>query len=331
MRDVFVPAVGIRIPVVGFGCGALTGTSRKEALQLLEKAFDAGVRHFDVARSYGYGEAERILGTFVKSRRAEVTITTKFGIQPPRRTSALGMAVQIGRRLVRFLPSTRRFMQRRAQSLAPVRGRAFDVKDAQISLETSLRELGTDSIDFYLLHDYVVDDRPADELMKFLEDIVQAGKVRFFGIGTAINNVLRALECQPKLCNILQFENGVFTQNMDRLPPRAASDRLVITHGSLQSYRSVSSFLKAHRNTAKVWSEKLGADCSQEDTISALLLNCAVEANPHGLVLFSSMKSARVTKNAKAVLEPAFSAEQVRSFELLVEQELKPLLRLQRV
>ena len=268
MRDVFVPAVGIRIPVVGFGCGALTGTSRKDALRLLEKAFDAGVRHFDVARSYGYGEAEGILGAFVKSRRAEVTITTKFGIQPPRRTSALGLAIQVGRRVVRLLPSTRKVLQRRTQTLTKSGG--FSVSDARISLETSLRELGTDSIDFYLLHDYVVSDHTADELVSFLEGAVKAGKVRSFGIGTGINNVLRALESQPKLCNVIQFENSVLKQNMRSLPSPASS-RLVITHGALQSYRSVSSFLAAHIDTAKDWSKRLGVDCLQEDTISAPL------------------------------------------------------------
>jgi D-threo-aldose 1-dehydrogenase len=322
VRDVFVPAVGIRIPVVGFGCGALTGTSRKDALQLLGKAFDAGVRHFDVARSYGYGEAEGILGAFVKSRRAEVTITTKFGIQPPRRTSALGLAIQIGRRVVRLLPSTRKVLQRRTQTLT--KGGGFSVSDARIGLETSLRELGTDSIDFYLLHDYVFADHAVDELVSFLEGAVKAGKVRSFGIGTGINNVLRALESEPKLCNVVQFENSVLKKNMRSLPPPTSS-RLVITHGALQSYPSVSSFLAAHSDTTKDWSKRLGLDCSHEGTISALLLNYAVETNPHGLVLFSSMKSMRVTKNVKAVLEPVFSPTQVELFGQLVERELKPL------
>lgn len=325
MRDILVPVVAVRIPVVGFGCSALTGTSRKDALQLLGKAFDAGVRHFDVARSYGYGEAEAILGAFLKPRRAEVTITTKFGIQPPQLTSALGVAVQMGRRLVRLLPSTRTFMQRRTQGLT--RGGAFSVQDARISLETSLRKLGTDSIDFYLLHDYVVGNHSIDDLVTFLGDAVRAGKVRSFGIGTGIDNVLRALECQPVLCNVIQFENSILIQNIGRLPPQTASDRLVITHGSVRSYRAVASFLKAHSKMAKNWSEKLGADCSQEDTISALLLNYAVEANPHGLVIFSSMKSARVTKNVKAVLETPFSAEQLALFGQLVQRELKPLIQ----
>jgi D-threo-aldose 1-dehydrogenase len=323
VRDVFVPAVGIRIPVVGFGCGSLTGTSRKDALQLLGKAYDAGVRHFDVARSYGYGQAEKILGTFVKSRRAEVTITTKFGIQPPGRTSPLGVAVQIGRWVVRLLPSTRKALQRRTQTLTKSGG--FSVSDARISLDTSLRELGTDSIDFFLLHDYVVNNHPADKLASFLEGAVKAGKVRAFGIGTGINNVVRALESQPKLCNVVQFENSILKENMCSLPPRVAASRLVITHGALQSYRLVSSFLAAHTNTAKDWSRRLGVDCLQEDTISALLLNYAVEANPHGLVLFSSMKSVRVTKNVKAVLEPGFSPTQVALFGQLVQRELRPL------
>ena len=75
------------------------------------------------------GKPKGVLGTFVKSRRAEVTITTKFGIEPPRRTSVLRFAMQAGRRLVQFVPAARGFLRRRAQGL--VKGGAFSVKDAQ--------------------------------------------------------------------------------------------------------------------------------------------------------------------------------------------------------
>src|SRR5689334_980851 len=74
---------------VGFGCSSLTGTDASNAIRVLEVAFDAGVRHFDTARYYGYGEAEGILGRFLNSRRSQVTITTKFGIEPPRRSAGL--------------------------------------------------------------------------------------------------------------------------------------------------------------------------------------------------------------------------------------------------
>ena len=322
MRGIAVPGIAIQIPVIGFGCSSVSSTGKKNALRLLGAAFDAGVRHFDVARYYGYGDAEGVLGSFVKSRRAEVTITTKFGIQPPRRTHALQIALLAGRQIMRLMPAARNFMRRHAQGL--VKGGRFSVKDAQASLEISLRELGTDYIDFYLLHDYTVSEHSPNELVGFLTETVKAGKIRYFGIGTGIDNVLRALECQPELCRILQFENSVLRRNVDRLP-RGRSDRLIITHGSLSaSYRSVSTFLKAHSELAKNWSAKLDIDCSNDDAISALMLNYAVQANQNGLALFSSKSALRVSQNVKAVLDPSVSPAQVALFGQLVERDLMP-------
>jgi D-threo-aldose 1-dehydrogenase len=322
MSAIAVPGIAIQIPVLGFGCSALTSVGEKKALQLLGTAFDAGVRHFDVARSYGYGESEGRLGTFVKSRRAQVTITTKFGIEPPRRTNALRLAMQAGRRLVQFVPAARGFLHRRAQGL--VKGGAFSVKDAQTSLETSLRELGTDYIDFFLLHEYMVSENSPDALVSFLTDAVKAGKIRYFGLGTGIENVLRALECQPELCSVVQFENSVLKRNVERLP-RGGPHRLTITFGSLSSsYDSVSAFLKAHGDTARNWSTKLAVDCSRDETISALMLNYSVHKNPNGLVLFSSKDASRVDRNVRAVLEPDLSPVQVELFGQFVKRDLMP-------
>jgi D-threo-aldose 1-dehydrogenase len=320
MRGIAVPSIPFQIPVLGFGCSALTNTGEKKALQLLGTAFDAGVRHFDVARSYGYGESESFLGTFVKSRRAEVTITTKFGIEPPRRTSALRMAMQTGRQLVKFVPAARGFLQRRAQGL--VTTGAFGAESARTSLETSLRELRTDYVDFFLLHDYVDSENSSDELLAFLTDAQKVGKIRYFGLGTGIDNILRALECQPALCHVLQFENSVLRRNMKKLPAAELS-RLTVTHGALSSsYNSVWAFLKSHDDIARNWSSKLSVDCSEGEIISALMLNYAVHANPNGLVLFSSRDASRVKSNVRAVLEPDISPVQVDLFGMLVGQDL---------
>jgi aryl-alcohol dehydrogenase-like predicted oxidoreductase len=322
MRAIAVPGIDIQIPVVGFGCSRLASVGEKKALQLLGTAFDAGVRHFDVARYYGYGEAEGLLGTFVKTRRAEVTITTKFGIEPPRRTSALGFAMQAGRRLVQFVPAARGFLRRRAQGL--VKSGAFSVKDAQTSLETSLRELGTDYIDFFLLHEYTVSENPPDELVAFLTGAVNAGKIRYFGLATGIETVLQALECQPELCRIVQFENSVLHRNVERLP-RNGLHRLAITFGSLSpAFQSVAGFLKAHSEIAGNWSAELALDCSRDETISALMLNYSVQADPNGLVLFSSNDASRVNRNVRAVLEPDFPPALVELFGQLVERDLVP-------
>jgi aryl-alcohol dehydrogenase-like predicted oxidoreductase len=325
VREIAVPDIPIRIPVLGFGCSSLASVGEKKAQQLLGTAFDAGVRHFDVARYYGYGEAESLLGAFVKSRRSEVTITTKFGIEPPRRTNALRFAMQAGRKVADFVPPVRGFLQRRAQGL--VKSGAFAARDAQKSLETSLRELGTDYVDFFLLHDYKVSQDSPEALVEFLSDAVKSGKIRYFGLGTEFKNVPRTLECQPELCSILQFENSVLHQNIKRLP-RSEFTRLVITFGSLSaSYQSLSAFLRSHTETAKSWSAKLALDCSADEVISALILEFSVRMNPDGLVLFSSRNASRVAANVRAVLEAIISPEQVALFGELVEREFMSTIR----
>jgi len=323
LREIVVPGLAVKTPAVGFGCSSLTGTDPSNANRVLQTAFDAGVRHFDTARYYGYGEGEGILGRFLKSRRSEVTISTKFGIEPPRRTTALGVGLYFGRRIVRLLPALRGFLQRRTQSL--VKSGAFTAQQAKVSLETSLRELSTDHIDFYLLHDYIVSEQPPDELLAFLENSVKAGKIRSFGIGTGFENVLQALERQPRLCSILQFQNSVLTRNSECLP-RSNSNQLVITHGALGgSYRSVLTFLEARRDVAKDWAAKLGCHRLDEHTLSALMLNYAADANPKGLVLFSSRDSVRVSRNVKSILESDFSPAQIAMFGELVNQESPPI------
>jgi D-threo-aldose 1-dehydrogenase len=319
ITEIVVPGLAVSTPVVGFGCSSLTGTGPSNANRVLQAAFEAGVRHFDTARYYGFGQGERILGRFLKSRRSEVTITTKFGIEPPRRTTALGVGLYFGRRIVRLLPGMRRFLQRGTQSL--VKSGAFSAQQAQISLETSLRELRTDHIDFYLLHDYIVSGQSQDELLAFLENSVKAGKIRSFGIGTSFENVLLALERQPRLCSVLQFQNSVLTRNSDYLR-RDNLNRLIITHGALGgSYRSILTFLEARSDVAKDWAAKLGCDRLDENTLSALMLNYAADANSKGLVLFSSRDPVRVSRNVKAVLEPDFSPAQIAMFGELVNQE----------
>ena len=308
------------LPRIGFGCSSLTSVGRKNAIRLLETAFDAGIRHFDVARYYGYGETEGILGTFIKSRRAQITVTTKFGIEPPRRTNALRLALGVGRRILRFVPSARKLVQQRASAL--VNGNAFSVADANRNLETSLRELRTDYIDFYLLHDYVAGSHSSGELIAFLAQAVKAGKIRRFGLGTSIENVLRALDCEPDLCGVIQFQDSVITRNRDKLPSQSPH-KVVITHGSLAgAYRSLSSFFKANNNRAKEWSAGLDLDCSDERTLAALLLNFSVDANPNGLLLFSARSPDRIKDNTKAVLNRHVTPLQVKSFAQLVERNL---------
>jgi len=317
MKEVLVKKLGVKIPAAGFGCSSLTGTDRGTALRALEAAFDAGVRHFDAARYYGLGQAEGILGSFIKRHRSQVTIATKFGIRPPRRTPALGLAIGIGRRTLRLFPALRPLMQRKTQALLKIQ--RFCVEEARSSLETSLRELKTEYVDIYLLHDYAESAEPPDGLLEFLEDAAKAGKIRCFGIGTSFESVSRSVQQQPQLCDVIQFQNSVLTQTTERLAV-SDTDRLIITHGSLsESYRTVHSHLHMHRDLAKVWSFELGVDLLNQRVLSALLLGYAAHANPNGLVLFSSRDPIRVKSNAKSLLETDLSPGQIVTFARLIQ------------
>src|SRR5580698_1578040 len=90
---------------LGFGCGSIMGAmSRLDSLKLLESAYEAGIRHFDVAPRYGYGEAESCLGEFLQRHPGQITITTKYGIFPAKRTSLITVGRQIAGPIVKNLP-----------------------------------------------------------------------------------------------------------------------------------------------------------------------------------------------------------------------------------
>jgi hypothetical protein len=105
--------------------------------------------------------------------------------------------------------------------------------------------------------------------------------------------------------------------------PQGGPRPLTITHGSLgASFREVSDFLGANPTVKQDWSEKLAVDCSNDEIISALMLNYSAQANADGLVLFSSKDTSRVSRNVKAVLESEFSPVQVELFAQFVKRDM---------
>ncbi|MDQ2798712.1 MAG: aldo/keto reductase [Armatimonadota bacterium] len=305
------------MPVLGFGCSSLMGHGTpQERMAVLETAFDSGIRHFDVARFYGFGEAEGALGDFIQSRRTEVTVTTKFGISPPAQSSALKSVLGLARRVAAKSPLLRRGMAGTAKKL--VKGGNFSVAEAQSSLETSLRLLKTDYIDLYLLHDCRVEDA-TDELLQFLQRAVQEGKIRRFGVGTEIEVIVELCREKPEFTGVVQFENSVLRPNLTLLPE--PEKRVVITHRALnESFDLLWEFFAADPAAARRWSEKLGTDCTNREVVGHLMLNYAVQVNSGGLVLFSSRSRSRIQSNVRAVETSPFSAEQLTLFAGIVEE-----------
>src|SRR4051794_39645659 len=149
----YFDVAGVRGSVLGFGCGSVMGrVGREQSLAAMGAAWDAGVNVFDVARSYGFGEAEGLLGEFLRGRRSEAVVVTKFGIVPARsRTTAVKSRLKpLVRRGLRYVPQARHLVQRvTARDSTPGQ---FSVGVLRSSLEQSLRELRTDYVDVLLMH-----------------------------------------------------------------------------------------------------------------------------------------------------------------------------------
>ena len=143
-------ASGLMVSVVGLGCNAFG--SRIDATRtqsVVDAALDAGITLFDTADSYGRGASEELLGRALGSRRDDVVLATKFGMD-------MGGAngPDWGAR------ASRRYVRR--------------------AVEASLRRLGTDHIDLYQLHqpDLVT---PVEETLEAMNELVDEGKVRYLG------------------------------------------------------------------------------------------------------------------------------------------------------
>ena len=171
----------LSVSPLGFGCAPVMGkVAKPKALRAMNMAFDLGVTHFDVARSYGFGRAEEVVGTFMKGRRDKVTVTTKFGVVPPRLSLRTKVLIPVARAVTALVPQLKSRLKRKSGQLLAERN--FSASYAKQCLDQSLIELGTDYIDIYLVHEpEAALLKNADELADFMEKSIQAGKIRRWG------------------------------------------------------------------------------------------------------------------------------------------------------
>ncbi|MEV6302452.1 aldo/keto reductase [Actinoplanes sp. NPDC051861] len=143
----------LALGTMNFGVGgfhAAYGRTADEAEPILRRYLDAGGNLIDTADFYTAGESERILGSLIAKAgaRDRVVLTSKFtNTVDPSDPNAGG------------------------------NGRKHMIR----ALEDSLRRLGTDHLDLYLLHTW---DRitPVEEVARTFDDLIRAGKIRYAGL-----------------------------------------------------------------------------------------------------------------------------------------------------
>jgi predicted oxidoreductase len=160
---------------LSFGCHNLTGgSSRRESIRLIHCAMDHGIKRFDVAPSYGMGTAESVLGIAIRKRSADLEVTTKFGIEPPR----FGRLLAWGRTPYRVLRQITR------EGPSPLPGNLTGAQGSPLrlrkSLERSLRALNIDCVHTLLTHE-LIDLRHLAEQLDDLEFGLNRGMLNWFG------------------------------------------------------------------------------------------------------------------------------------------------------
>ncbi len=292
-------APGVWSSRIGFGCGGLMQEpSKKRRRRLLDAARDQGISHFDVARMYGLGAAEAEVGRFARSCRADIVIATKFGIEaatPGRLAGLQGPA----RRLLARYPALRDHVKRRSDAFHLPR--RYDAATARRSLETSLRELGTDYVDLLLLHGPLEGERiDSGEISGCLEDAREAGKIRAWGVAGEQKPCVElgnALSGSP----VLQMREDIFSRSGPPMDWR----RPIITFGVLSTaIARIRDHLRESAEVRERWTRVLGSKWMDQDGLGALLIQESLGANERGVVLLSTTRLERLGRLG-AVESPA--------------------------
>jgi aryl-alcohol dehydrogenase-like predicted oxidoreductase len=172
---------GLKVSALGLGCMGMSQSfgprpPREEMIPFLRAAVDHGVTLFDTAEVYGPFHNEELVGAALEPVRDRVVIATKFGFAFDENGTQTG-----------------------------VTSRPENIRAA---VEGSLRRLRTDTID--LLYQHRVDpDVPVEEVAGAVKDLIDAGKVRHFGLSEAgVETIRRAHAVQP--VTALQSEYSLF-------------------------------------------------------------------------------------------------------------------------
>jgi aryl-alcohol dehydrogenase-like predicted oxidoreductase len=176
---------GLEVSALGLGCMGMSTSygrvpDKQEMISLLRAAHDRGITFFDTAEVYGPFTNEELVGEALSPVRSQVVIATKFGFQ----LDPSGQRTWIG-----------------------VDSRPEHIKEVA---DASLKRLKTDYSDLFYQH-RVDPDVPIEDVAGAVKDLIEAGKVRHFGLSEpGLETIRRAHAVQP--VTAIQNEYSLWTR-----------------------------------------------------------------------------------------------------------------------
>jgi aryl-alcohol dehydrogenase-like predicted oxidoreductase len=162
----------LEVSAMGLGCMGMSYSfgppkDKQEMISLIHSAVERGVTFFDTAEVYGPYINEELVGEALEPFRGQVVIATKFGWKIDPRVE---------------------------RGLAGLDSRPEHIKEVA---EASLKRLRVDAIDLFYQH-RVDPEVPIEDVAGAVKDLIQAGKVRHFGLSEAApQTIRRAHAVQP--------------------------------------------------------------------------------------------------------------------------------------
>ncbi|CAG8999222.1 MAG: Aldo-keto reductase IolS [Candidatus Celerinatantimonas neptuna] len=178
---------GLQVSELGLGCMGMSHgygpADKTESLKTLDEAFELGITLLDTAEFYGPFKNEELIGSWLQktpSHREKLIIATKFGFD-----------------------------------LSKTRPSGLDSRPSHIRevVDASLKRLQTDHID--LLYQHRVDpDVPIEDVAGTIHDLINEGKIRFFGLSEAsVETIRKAHAVQP--VSALQSEYSLWERRIE--------------------------------------------------------------------------------------------------------------------
>ena len=194
MKTRILGRTGWAVSEVGYGAWGIGGNqwrghSEEESLAALRRALELGLNFIDTALAYNEGHSERITARVLRETGAQARVATKIP------------------------PKNRLWPARPGIPLEEVFPSAY-VRECT---ETSLRNLGVETIDLQQYHVWNPEWLERDEWRRDIEELKKSGKVRYFGISINDHQPDSALEaCRTGLIDTVQVIYNIFDQSPER-------------------------------------------------------------------------------------------------------------------
>ena len=268
---------------LGFGGASLTSMrSYADVKDLLNTAYSLGIKHFDTSDLYGKGYSELIYGHFLKDKRKDITITTKFGLGQPFSANQLpiSLLLPLNYHLKTIKNAIKKPQLINEPHYTPVAVREINRQYVEACFKASLNRLKTDYIDYYLLHEGLPNFL-TDAAFDYLLDRKKQGQIRHIGLATNVLDIKALNRGGVENWDVLQYEG--YNENDVLTIKNKFPNKLHFHHSCLKN-----------RDDLKV------ENVSEDDKIGYILAQNILN-NKKGKIIFSTRNKNYLNANIQAV------------------------------